>query len=137
MPRNVTAIMPDRAEPTLPAISDAERAALLLDELRNGFVLLDEAVTELADIDSWGGLALFLAARVELHPDTVRGAIEAPSDELVMALCRATGLSSNGFSAVLRMRRRRHRDAGNSLAEALARFHALPPEAAQRRLRDG
>ena len=84
--------MPHRAEPTSPVISDAERAALLLDELRNGFVLLDEAVIELADIDSWGGLTLFFAARVELPPEIVRGAIEALSDEPVMALCRAAGV---------------------------------------------
>src|SRR5262245_53129881 len=115
--------MPDPVDPTSPVVSDAERAALLLDELRHGYVLLDDAVTELADIDSWAGLTLFLAGRAGLRVETVRSAVEAMADDPVMALCRATGLSTNGFSAVLRMRRRRHRDAGASLAETLARFN--------------
>jgi hypothetical protein len=50
-------------------------------------------------------------------------------------VCRAAGLGANGFSAVLRLRRRRMRDTGPSPAQALSGFVQTPVVLAQRVVR--
>jgi hypothetical protein len=50
-------------------------------------------------------------------------------------LCRAAGLNLDGYSAVLRMRRRRRRGSGAQPAQALSAFLRLPVETARRVVR--
>src|SRR5947207_553645 len=107
--------------------SEDVRASAILDQVRDGLVLLDDAVVELADADAMLGLAGLIAARVGLEPEDVFRAIAAPSEQLLTVLCRAAGLNINGFSAVLRMRCRT-RGAIHSPARALAGFLEMPVE---------
>ena len=88
---------------------------------------------ELADANCVATIAAAIAERVKLQADMVARALDAESDEPISVLCRAAGFSLNGFSALLRMRRRRNR--GNAGArDALALFSALNRAAAERML---
>jgi len=107
------------------------RASAILERVREGLVLLDDAVVELADADETLGLAGLIAQRLGLEPEDVFRAIAVPSEQLLTVLCRAAGLNINGFSAVLRMRCRT-RGAIHSPAQALTAFHDMPVETAQR-----
>ncbi len=100
------------------------RASGVLDRVREGFVLLDDAVVELAAAAVLG-LAGLIAGRLGLEPEDFARAIAAPSEQRLAVLCRAAGLSVNGFSAVLRMRCRM-RGAMLSPAQALAAFRKMP-----------
>ncbi len=111
--------------------SEDSRASEILDRVREGLVLLDDAVVELADADEMLGLAGLIAERLGLEPEDVFRAIAVPSEQLLTVLCRAAGLNINGFSAVLRMRCRT-RGAIHSPAQALTAFHDMPVETAQR-----
>jgi len=110
--------------------SEDPRAIAVLDQVREGLVLLDDAVVELADADAVLGLAGLIAQRLGLEPEDVFRAIAAPSEQLLTILCRAAGVNINGFSAVLRMRCRT-RGAIHSPARALTAFHEMPVEAAR------
>jgi hypothetical protein len=103
----------------------------MLERVREGLMLLDDAVVELADADETLGLAGLIAERLGLEPEDVVRAIAVPSEQLLTVLCRAAGLNINGFSAVLRMRCRT-RGAIHSPALALTAFHDMPVETAQR-----
>ena len=109
--------------------NEEARASAVLDQVREGFVLLDDAVVELADADAMLALAGLIAARLGLEPEEVFRAIAAPTEQLLTVLCRAAGLNINGFSAVLRMRCRT-RGAIHSPARALAAFLEMPVETA-------
>jgi len=111
--------------------SDLARASAVLEQVRDGLVLLDDAVVELADADERLGLAGLIAERLALEPEDVVRALAAPSEQVLTVLCRAAGLNINGFSAVLRMRCRT-RGAIHSPARALAAFHEMPVETAHR-----
>jgi hypothetical protein len=106
-------------------------ASAILERVREGLILLDDAVVELADADEALGLAGLIAERLGLEPEDVFRAIAVPSEQLLTVLCRAAGLNINGFSAVLRMRCRT-RGAMHSPAQALTAFHDMPVETAQR-----
>jgi hypothetical protein len=112
----------------------AEDVGAALERLRDGFVLLDEVVVDLADADEMLGVAGLIAERLGLEPEDVFRAIAAPSEQLLTVLCRAAGLKINGFSAMLRMRCRT-RGAMHSPAEALTAFHEMPVETAQQMVR--
>jgi hypothetical protein len=111
--------------------NEATRASAILERARDGLMLLDDAVVELADADETLGVAGLIAERLGLEPEDVFRAIAVPSEQLLTVLCRAAGLNINGFSAVLRMRCRT-RGAIHSPARALTAFHDMPVEAAQR-----
>jgi hypothetical protein len=111
--------------------NEDSRASAILERVREGLVLLDDAVVELADADETLGLAGLIAKRLGLEPEDVFRAIAVPSEQLLTVLCRAAGLNLNGFSAVLRMRCR-SRGAIHSPAQALTAFHDMPVETAQR-----
>ena len=111
--------------------NEDSRASTILERVREGLVLLDDAVVELADADETLGLAGLIAQRLGLEPEDVFRAIAVPSEQLLTVLCRAAGLNINGFSAVLRMRCRT-RGAIHSPAQALTAFHDMPVETAQR-----
>jgi hypothetical protein len=107
----------------LPA-EDAARAAAILDRKARGMLALDEAVVELADANCIVTIAIVIAERLRVQPDMVANSLAADSDESISVLCRAGGFSLNGFSAILRMRRRRNHGSA-SAAEALAHFSGL------------
>jgi Uncharacterised protein conserved in bacteria (DUF2336) len=110
------------------------RVSAVLERLRDGLVLLDDVVVELADAEEMLGVAGLIAERLGLEPEDVFRAITAPSEQLLTVLCRAAGLKINGFSAVLRMRCRT-RGAMHSPAQALTAFHDMPIETARRMAR--
>jgi len=88
-------------------------------------------VIAFADADHIAGIVLLIARRTGLASATVTRALVTPSPGPVTLLCRAAGLGVNGFSAVLRMRRRRLREEGLNPAHVLADFLQTPMEVAQ------
>ena len=110
---------------------DDDRAATILDRRAQGLLALDEALAELADANCIATIAALIAERVRLQPDTVSQGLEAESDEPISVMCRAAGFNLNGFSALLRMRRRRNRGS-RSAADALAFFSGLQRASAER-----
>jgi len=91
----------------MPHVQDDERAAAILGRRAAGLLALDEALAELADANCVVTIAAVIAERVRLQPDMVARALDTESDEPISVMCRAGGFSLNGFSALLRMRRRR------------------------------
>jgi hypothetical protein len=110
---------------------DNERAAAILERRTQGLLALDEALAELADANCVITIAAVVAERIRVQPDVVARFLDADSDEPISVICRAGGFSLNGFSAVLRMRRRRSRGS-LSAAEALAYFSSLNRASAER-----
>lgn len=92
---------------------------------------LDEALAELADANCIATIAALIAERVRLQADIVAQTLDAASDEPISVMCRAAGFSLNGFSALLRMRRRRN-CGSRSAADALAFFSGLQRASAER-----
>jgi hypothetical protein len=117
----------------MPSAQDEERAAAILGRRAKGLLALDEALAELADADCIIAIAAVIAERTRLAHDQVVRALEAESDEPISVMCRAAGFSLNGFSALLRMRRRRNHGS-RSAAAALALFSGLNRAAAERSL---
>jgi hypothetical protein len=110
---------------------DNERAAAILERRAQGVLALDEALAELADANCVVTIAAVVAERIRVRPDVVAGALDAESDEPISVICRAAGFSMNGFSAVLRMRRRRNHGR-RTAGEALAYFSSLNRASADR-----
>ena len=110
---------------------DDERAAAILGRRAEGLLALDEALAELADANCIVTIAAVIAERVRLQADIVAHALDAESDEPISVMCRAAGFSLNGFSALLRMRRRRNHGS-RSAADALAFFSGLQRASAER-----
>jgi len=115
----------------MPPAQDNERAAAILERRAQGLLALDEALVELADANCVVTIAAVLAERVRAQPDLAARSLDAESDEPISVICRAGGFSLNGFSAVLRMRRRRNHGT-RSAAEALAYFSSLSRPSAER-----
>ena len=131
------------AEESREVLADRLRAAtkmarslgVLMNQLDGGLIKLDEAVIELADVDATPDVAKLLAGQVDLRFETVMRAVCAPADDPVALLCRAAGLKMNGYSAIVRMRRRRRRGPDASPAKVLDQYQHIPLETAQRVLR--
>ncbi len=117
----------------MPHAQDDERAAAILGRRANGLLALDEALAELADANCVVTIAAVIAERVRLQPDTIARALDAESDEPISIMCRAAGFSLNGFSALLRMRRRRNHGT-RSATDAMAFFSGLNRASAERML---
>jgi len=115
----------------MPHAQDDERAAAILGRRAAGLLALDEALAELADANCVVTIAAVIAERVRLQPDMVARALDAESDEPISVMCRAGGFSLNGFSALLRMRRRRNHGT-RSATQALAFFSGLNRASADR-----
>ena len=115
----------------MPHAQDDERAATILGRRAEGLLALDEALAELADANCVVTIAATIAERTRLQPDMVARALDAESDEPISVMCRAAGFNLNGFTALLRMRRRRHRGS-RSATEALAFFSGLNRASAER-----
>jgi hypothetical protein len=109
----------------------AADAAGVVEQVANGYLLLDDTAIAFADADHTAGLVLLLARRTGLSSAAVERALEAKSSGPATLVCRAAGLGVNGFSAVLRMRRRRGREEDVNPAHALADFLQTPMEVAQ------
>ena len=105
--------------------------AAVVEQVTDGYLLLEDTVIAFADADHIAGLVLLVAQRTGLPPAAVEHALAAKSVGPATVLCRATGLGANGFSAVLRMRRRRLREEGLNPAHVLADFLQTPMEVAQ------
>ena len=117
----------------MPHVEDAERAAAILGRRARGLLALDEALVELADANCVVTIAAVIAERLKVQPPMIARALDTESDEPISVMCRAAGFSLNGFSALLRMRRRRNHGKG-SATEALAFFSGLNRAAAERML---
>jgi hypothetical protein len=115
----------------MPPAQDNERAAVILERRAQGLLALDEALAELADANCVVTIAAVAAERIRTQPEVVARALDAESDEPISVICRAAGFSLNGFSAVLRMRRRRNHG-GRNATEALAYFSGLNRASAER-----
>jgi hypothetical protein len=102
----------------------------VLDGVTEGLVLLDEAAIKLADADAVEAITELLSRRVDLPADRVMRAVEAPSEAALSVICRAAGLNGNGFSAILRMRRRQL-PSDVSPGEVLAAFLETSPGTAR------
>jgi len=103
----------------------------VVEQVANGYLLLDETVIAFADADHDAGLALLIARRTGVSTAAVERALARKSPELATVLCRAAGFGVNGFSAVLRMRRRRLSDEEMGPVAALSGFLALPIDVAR------
>src|SRR4051812_30195677 len=108
----------------MPHSQDDERATAILGRRAKGLLALDEALAELADASCVTTIAAVIAERVRLQPEMIARALESDSDETISVICRAAGFSLNGFSALLRMRRRREHGS-SSARDALAFFSGL------------
>jgi hypothetical protein len=96
------------------------------DDLGQGKIALDEAITELADAQRDDDIACLLGPRMSLPDAAVRRVLDAPAEEPAAMLCRAAGLSVNGYSAILRMRRRMRPCADPPASVLLAGYRQLP-----------
>jgi Uncharacterised protein conserved in bacteria (DUF2336) len=103
----------------------------VVEQVAQGYLLLDDTVIAFADADHIPGLALLLARRTGVSTAVVECALAAKSPELATVLCRAAGFGTNGFSAVLRMRRRSLPAEEMSPAAALSGFLAMPVDVAR------
>lgn len=110
---------------------DDPRADAILRRKANGLLAPDEVITELADADCATALATVVAERTRLAPALVLRALDDESDETISIMCRAAGLRINGYSALLRMRRRRNRGLDSAPTHALTFFSDLSPVAAK------
>jgi len=112
---------------------DDERAAAILSRRAAGLLALDEALAELADANCTMTIAAVIAERLRLQAQTVLTALEADSDEPISVMCRAAGFSLNGFSALLRMRRRSNIGTKGA-SDAMAFFSGISRAVAERML---
>jgi hypothetical protein len=119
----------------MPHVEGEERAAAILRRRANGLLALDDALTELADADCAAAIAVLVAERIKVRSEIVSEALDAPTDEAISVMCRAAGFRINSYSALLRMRRRRHRGTESAPAYALTFFSDLSPVSAERLLR--
>ena len=115
----------------MPPVEDNERAAAILERQAQGLLALDEALAELADANCVVTIAAVMAERIRVQADIVACFLDAESDEQISVICRAAGFSLNGFSALLRMRRRRNHGSRGA-TEALAYFSSLNRASAER-----
>ena len=98
----------------------------LQSDLADGAVTLDEAVIRLADADRDRDIAALIGTRLSVEADIVARALTAHWQEAAAMLCRTAGLGANGYSAVLRMRRRAGRILDASPAALLAAYVQRP-----------
>jgi hypothetical protein len=102
----------------------------VVEQVSQGYLLLDETVIAFADADHVAGFALLVAQRTGLSTAAVERTLDAKSSGAVTLVCRAAGLGANAFSAVLRLRQRRLREEGLNPAHVLADFLQTPMEVA-------
>jgi hypothetical protein len=102
----------------------------VVEQVAQGYLLLDETAIAFADADHVAGVALLVARRTGVSVAAIERALGARSSGPATLVCRAAGLGANAFSAVLRLRRRRLREDGANPAHVLADFLQTPMEVA-------
>jgi Uncharacterised protein conserved in bacteria (DUF2336) len=105
---------------------------VIMDEVERGVLKLDDAVVELAELDATPSIARLISPRVSLRPDTVTRALLESADEPVALLCRGAGLALGGYTAVVRMRRRRRRGSDSAANKLMEQYREIPLPTAQR-----
>ncbi len=116
-------------------VATARPSEVLRELVARGVVGFDDAVIELADADQAFDVARLLGERLSLSGETAMMVLFASSEEAMAIVCRAAGLRVNGFSSVLRLRRRRrqgHHTAFRPPAEALTAFSRIDTDTARR-----
>ena len=94
----------------------------LQNDLADGVITFDEAVIRLADADRDHDIAVLIGGKLTVEEDVVARALTTRWQEAAALLCRTAGLGANGYSAVLRMRRRAGRTLDASPATLLAAY---------------
>ena len=97
------------------------RVADLMDRVAHGLAALDDIVAELADGGDIDGLAAVLGRRAGLPAADVARSLSGPLADAASA-CRRGRVGVNGFSAVLRLRRRLGCDEGINPVASLADY---------------
>ncbi len=97
---------------------------ILHSDLESGLLVFEEVIVQLADRDRDWDLGALLARRAGLDAGAVVAALRVSSEEPTVRLCRAAGVSLNGYSAILRMRRRRGVEDGASPTALLRAYQA-------------
>ena len=97
----------------------------LVNDIALGVIILDEAVIALADAERADDLAALLAGRLGIAPEGVRRIFGSAAEQPAALLCRSAGLSLNGYSAVLRLRRRGRRGPAPNPTNLLTASHSL------------
>jgi len=115
-------------------VHDDGRAAAILGRKARGLLAHDETLAELADADCADALATVIAERMRLRQELVIRALEAESDEVISVMCAAAGFRVNSYSALLRMRRRRHLGGAVAPTAALTFFSSLTRASAEKLL---
>jgi hypothetical protein len=101
---------------------------VLVGLIEAGDLRLGDAIIELADADHLVDIAALLSRRLRLRSDLVVINLFAVDVRPAMLFCRAAGLDSDAFSAILRLRNRRRREyarAGATLKDYLSLPHDL------------
>lgn len=99
-----------------------ERIEELQADLKDGVITLDEVVIRLADGGRDQDIAVLLSERVAIAPELTARVLMARWQEPAAMLCRCAGLGANGYSAVLRLRRRAGRTLDAAPAALLAAY---------------
>jgi uncharacterized protein (DUF2336 family) len=107
----------------------ADVQARPLDELTElivqGSLLFGEAVIELADAGRVTDLGMLVSGRLGVDFLAFARDLFAPNEMPLMRRCAQAGLDLESFSAVLRLRRRRHRFSAGAISEMLRSYQAL------------
>ena len=118
----------------MPHAQIEERAVAILGRKASGLLAHDEVLAELADADCGSAIAAVISERTRLRPELVQRALDADSDETISVMCCAAGFKINGYSALLRMRRRRRRGLDSAPTRSLNFFSVLTRASAERLL---
>jgi hypothetical protein len=114
------------------ALPDASRTMIadfprqFFADVASGAVQLDDAATQLADHDCEREIAGLIGERTGIEQAVVERVLRDDAQEPLGILCRAAGLSVNGYSAILRMRRRRGHGLDGSMSVLLRSYVSRP-----------
>ncbi len=117
--RDLPVAAPERTRPDAPA----RRLDELLDLIAQGHLRFSEAVVELADADRI--LDVLVSDRLAVELPGFAHDLFAANELPLMRRCCDAGLDLEAFSAVLRLRRRRHRLDAGAIGETLRTYQAL------------
>lgn len=95
-------------------------------EIAADIIRFEDAITALADAGRDAEIAALLAPRLALDRKLVETLLGSQVEEPTAIICRAAGLSLNGYSAVLRMRRRKLPDRRVAASALLGAYRAVP-----------
>lgn len=98
----------------------------LLTDIADGMIRFEDAVTQLADAGREADIATLIAPRLALRSDFVVQLLGARAEQPIALVCRAAGLSPNGYSAILRMRRRKRPNRDVPATVLLAAYREVP-----------